>query len=257
METSSSAGRPTDWTDPDTAFSPGARRAARRLPMAIDARSVAGGRSNTNGILEAGETVQVATAWKNAHASSVSLSGTASDLTGPAGPTYTLVDSPPRTTGRSSPGGTGNCFFATGNCFQMSVSGTRPAQHWDTAFDETLSYNAFTRVASPSTSAAASRTSSLDQSTSMPSSKTSSTTASPAAAPPGIVPATTSTRPADGGLSPEGAVRRGASSRSPATGRPSPTSPRRTPFAPWIEELAPRGRHGRLRERPVLSGQPP
>ncbi len=121
-------------------------------PTSVDALhagapSVPAGGSNLNGVFEAGEQVVVEPGFRNPSQSSLTLSGTASNFRGLPGPTYTLVDSA-ADYGTILAGGTGNCFFATGNCFQMSVSGTRPAQHWDTAFDETLSYNAFTRVAS-------------------------------------------------------------------------------------------------------------
>ena len=113
-------------------------------PMAVDAHAVAGTSSNVNGVLEPGETVEVAPAWKNTLVGSQSFTGTASNLTGPVGPTYTIDDSSAdyaTVTG----GATADCNGATGDCYRMTVSGARPAQHWDAAFTETLSSNAIIR----------------------------------------------------------------------------------------------------------------
>jgi hypothetical protein len=104
----------------------------------VDARSVAGSSSNVNGILEAGETVQVAPHWKNVLASSFAVTGTASNARGPAGPTYTLDDTTAGY-GTIGAGATSDCFGATTDCYLVTVSGTRPAPHWDAEFDETLS----------------------------------------------------------------------------------------------------------------------
>jgi hypothetical protein len=107
------------------------------LPMAVDAHTVAGDSSNHNGVLEAGETVSVAPAWQNNLASLLAFNATASGLTGPAGPTYTLNDGSANY-GSVAAGSPADCFSATGDCYLMTVSGPRPAAHWDAAFDETL-----------------------------------------------------------------------------------------------------------------------
>ena len=104
----------------------------------VDARTVTGSSSDHNGLLEAGETVQVAPWWTNVHTSSESLSGTASNLTGPAGPTYTINDATANY-GVVGVGSLTDCFGATGDCYLMTVSGARPAPHWDATFTETLS----------------------------------------------------------------------------------------------------------------------
>ena len=106
-------------------------------PMAVDARSALGTSSNHNGVLESGETVQVAPAYRNSVAASFSLAGTASNLAGPAGPTYTLIDAD-ADYGTLGTGAANDCFAATGDCFVVGVSGTRPAAHWDVSFDELL-----------------------------------------------------------------------------------------------------------------------
>ena len=104
------------------------------------------GSSNLNGVLEAGEQVAVEPAYRNSSSDPISLSGTASNLQGPAGPVYTLVDAT-ADYGTIDSGESSNCFDATGDCFVVAVSGARPTPHWDATFDETLSYNGFTRKA--------------------------------------------------------------------------------------------------------------
>ena len=104
----------------------------------VDARSVTGSSSNANGILEAGETVQVAPHWTNTLVTPQALTGTASNLTGPAGPTYTINDA--SADYGTVPGeSTADCDGATGDCYLMTVSGSRPAPHWDATFTETVS----------------------------------------------------------------------------------------------------------------------
>jgi hypothetical protein len=104
----------------------------------VDARSVTGTASNANGVLESGETVQVAPRYRNELGSSISVSGTASNIGGPAGPAYTLNDTT-ADYGTITASTTNDCFDASGNCYLVTVSGTRPAAHWDAHFDETLS----------------------------------------------------------------------------------------------------------------------
>jgi len=104
----------------------------------VDVRSVTGTVSNANGVLESGETVQVSPRYRNEIGSSVAVTGTASNFVGPAGPTYTLSDTT-ADYGSITSSTTNDCFDATGNCYLVTVSGTRPAAHWDPQFDETLS----------------------------------------------------------------------------------------------------------------------
>ena len=113
-------------------------------PMAVDVRSVAGTSSNANGVFESGETVQIDSSWKNTLVTPQALSGTASNLTGPPGPTYTIDDASANygTVGAES---SVDCDGATGDCYLMTVSGTRPAAHWDAKFTENLSSNSITR----------------------------------------------------------------------------------------------------------------
>ena len=111
--------------------------------MTVDGRGGGGTISNANGVLEPGERVWVEPSWRNTGSSSLTLTGTASGLTGPAGATYTLDDASadygtiPASTGR-------DCFTATGNCLQVSVSNpaARPSTHWDATLTESLSTGA-------------------------------------------------------------------------------------------------------------------
>ena len=99
----------------------------------------AGSLSNLNGVLEAGESVIVEPAWQNLLATAVTFTGTASSLTGPAGPAYALDDIL-ADYGSVGAGATADCYSATAahDCYRVSITGTRPAAHWDATFSETL-----------------------------------------------------------------------------------------------------------------------
>ncbi len=88
-----------------------------------------------NGVLEPGETVSVATAWVNDSADPVTLNGTASNFTGPAGATYTLNDGA-AAYGTIAGGQSAVCV----DCYSVTVSAPspRPAPHWDAHFLELL-----------------------------------------------------------------------------------------------------------------------
>jgi len=109
-------------------------------PAAVDARA-SGGASDVNGVLEVGERVTVDTAYENGSASALPLTGTGSNARGPAGGTYTLADAT-SDYGTIGAGATSDCFTGAANCYELTVGGVRPQQHWDAAFDETLSFNA-------------------------------------------------------------------------------------------------------------------
>jgi hypothetical protein len=87
-----------------------------------------------NGVLEPGETVSIAPAWRNVSGAPLTFVGIASELTGPAGATYTLLDP------AASYGTVANGAIGIGCCFQISVSrpATRPAAHWDLTVRETI-----------------------------------------------------------------------------------------------------------------------
>ncbi len=90
-----------------------------------------------NGVFEPGESVPVAPTWENTLTSPADLDGTASGLTGPAGPTYSIPDAA-ADYGTVPAESTANCND-TGDCYTMSVTGARPVPHWDASFTETVS----------------------------------------------------------------------------------------------------------------------
>ena len=105
-----------------------------------DAHATGGTISNVNSVLEPGETVLVNPSWKNISAVPLALTGTASAFNGPAGATYTLLDTAAGY-GTIAPGATADSFTAGGPSYRLSVSNpvTCPAAHWDATFLETLS----------------------------------------------------------------------------------------------------------------------
>ena len=107
-------------------------------PMVVDKHSGPGTSSNMNGVLEPGESVQVEPAWMDTVTVPVTATAIASNLTGPAGPTYTINDNS-ADYGTVTPGSITDCYDATGahDCYVMTISGARPAAHWDATFVET------------------------------------------------------------------------------------------------------------------------
>jgi subtilisin-like proprotein convertase family protein len=118
--------------------------ASATAPLRVDQHGGSGASGN-NGVFEPGETVQVETTWTNPSVASFSLTGAATDFTGPAGPSYDVVDGTANF-GTIASLGTANCFDATGDCYALQVTGSRPTQHWDATLEETVT---------PSTSAPA------------------------------------------------------------------------------------------------------
>ncbi len=106
------------------------------------------GNSNLNDVFEVGEEVNVEAGFRNWTLGDVALTGTASNFRGPVGMTYFIPDASADWGTIAAGGGIKDCFQETGDCYRFALTGTRPAvQHVDTAFDETLSYNGFTRTA--------------------------------------------------------------------------------------------------------------
>ena len=97
-------------------------------------------------MLEPGETIQVDPSWRNTLTDSQTFTGTASSITGPKGPTYTINNS---SADYGTVGGeaAGDCNSATADCYLMTVSGARPAIHWDATFTEDLSSNSISQGA--------------------------------------------------------------------------------------------------------------
>jgi hypothetical protein len=118
-------------------------------PFTVDERAASGGSSNVNGVIETGERVVVDPAYRNLSGTAYALAGTATDFTGPAGPTYTIQDSSAdygtisgSAPTPASPSGstTADCFTASGNCLELQLVGARPAgtPHWDATYTEAL-----------------------------------------------------------------------------------------------------------------------
>ena len=127
-----STGTLSGWTLHLTTCSCAASFAAS--PLRVDEHAP-GAASNLNGVLEPGEVADVETSWSNAGATPFTLVTYASNFGGPAGPTYQFVDTG-AAYGTVDPLSTSNCYDATGDCYRVRVTGTRPAAHWDATFDE-------------------------------------------------------------------------------------------------------------------------
>jgi hypothetical protein len=87
-----------------------------------------------NGVLEPNELIPVAPTWRNDGAVPISLTGTSSNFTGPAGPTY---DNPDTTAdyGTIGIGASAQCT----DCYSVQITAaTRPVQHWDATIDENV-----------------------------------------------------------------------------------------------------------------------
>jgi hypothetical protein len=108
------------------------------ISIAVDTGSPLLGLSNTNGVFEAGETVVLNLGWRNQGTTTATVTGALTNFIGPAGPAYTITDGA-ADYGSISAGAQTNCLTATGNCYQLTIAGARPAAHWDTTVDETLS----------------------------------------------------------------------------------------------------------------------
>jgi hypothetical protein len=86
-----------------------------------------------NGVIEPGETAEVGPSWRNFNGAAQSFGGTLGNLGGPAGPTYTIDD------GVADHGTVANgAASACTDCYSVTVSGTRPALHWDATALETI-----------------------------------------------------------------------------------------------------------------------
>lgn len=109
--------------------------------LTSDAHSATGTVSNLDSVFEPGETAVVEPAWTNL-GSPVALTSSASGFGGPGGAVYTIVDGA-ASFGTIASGATANCYTATAphDCFVLRISNpaSRPVQHWDASFTETLS----------------------------------------------------------------------------------------------------------------------
>ena len=104
--------------------------------LAVDAHP--SGSSDVNGVAEPGEKFLTEPAWTNFGLTATSLFGHASAESDTNGLDTTDPDLD-ADYGAVASLATADCWDATGNCFQFQFLGIpRPAQHWDTFFDETL-----------------------------------------------------------------------------------------------------------------------
>jgi len=104
-------------------------------PVRMDEHAGSGS-SNLNGVLEIGESAVFEPSWMNPETFPYEPLGFG-NLSGPGGPTYTTVDNF-ADYGTVAPSATANCFDATGNCFEVQITGSRPSQHFDASLDENL-----------------------------------------------------------------------------------------------------------------------
>ncbi len=88
-----------------------------------------------DGVIDPDEVVVLAPSWKNLSGSDLSLTGTASNLTGPAGLTLELLDST-ADYGTIAAGATADCAAATQDCYSIRISGSTSG-HRDASLDET------------------------------------------------------------------------------------------------------------------------
>ncbi len=103
-------------------------------PDNLDAPSAA-----LNGVWEPGETVVVEPSYFNGDLAALALTGVASNLTGPAGATYSITDAA-ADYGAITSNAAASCLD-TGNCYSVSVDdpAVRPLVHWDASLEEALS----------------------------------------------------------------------------------------------------------------------
>ena len=105
--------------------------------LSVDAQGT--GPSDLNGVLEPGEAAIVAPKWSNLSTDFVVLTGNVAAVTGPAGPTYQLLDGTANY-GSMPPGTVADCNDGNpGPCYAVQISGVRPAVHWDATMVEQLS----------------------------------------------------------------------------------------------------------------------
>ena len=108
--------------------------AASGTALVVDPTAGAGSDGNT--VFEPGETVLVKPSWKNQGTDPITLTGAASNFTGPVGPDYSVVDGAAAYS-TLAVNATAECT----DCYSLFVTdpATRPTTHWDTTFTETPS----------------------------------------------------------------------------------------------------------------------
>jgi hypothetical protein len=120
------------WIDDITYRFPGScttvpQQAAEAQALVVDA-------APGNGVYQPNETVVVAPTWRNIGSQALTLTGALANHTGPAGPTYTIPDGT-AAYGTIAVGGSASCT----DCYSVAnVSASRPALHWDSTAEETV-----------------------------------------------------------------------------------------------------------------------
>ena len=95
-----------------------------------------------NGVLEPNETVVLAPTWRNMGAVAMAVTGVASAFTGPAGPTYSILDAT-ADYGTIAAGDAASCA----DCYSVNIAAAvRPAGHWDGTIVETLAPSGATKT---------------------------------------------------------------------------------------------------------------
>ena len=99
-----------------------------------------------NRVLQPGEIAGMEPTWQNTGANVLAnATGALSAFTGPAGPTYTIVDGA-AAYGTIAVGASASCL-ATGNCYSLGITAaSRPIQHWDASVLESLAPSANTKT---------------------------------------------------------------------------------------------------------------
>jgi hypothetical protein len=87
-----------------------------------------------NGVFSPGEIVSVQPRWRNIGSQPITLTGAATNFTGPSGPIYTIVDGTANY-GTINTGANQQCT----DCYSLGLNaGPRPVQHWDATVLETV-----------------------------------------------------------------------------------------------------------------------
>jgi hypothetical protein len=96
-----------------------------------------------NDVLQPNEgAVEVAPSWLNSGNAASPVTGAATNFTGPVGATYSITDGS-ADYGTVAAGGTSTCT----DCYAVSITAAgRPAQHWDTTIQETVTPTAATKT---------------------------------------------------------------------------------------------------------------
>jgi len=98
--------------------------------------------ANGNRVLEVNEDAVIAPAWANGGLTDISMTGVASNLTGPLNPTTQYeIESPNADYGTITSANQAACL----TCYTIKISGDRPPiQHFDATMDETVTPSPFT-----------------------------------------------------------------------------------------------------------------